>query len=64
MSISPKLPPTYEVDELDYEQKVNYKFRIFELVCREACLNNCHDVAIDKILERVDHIYEELTKNK
>lgn len=48
--------------ELDYEQKVNYKWKIFETLCRDMDLNRCDDAVIDKILERVDHIYEELTK--
>lgn len=62
MSISPKLPPTYEVDELDYEQKVNYKLRIFETIFPEKCLNVTPDSVINKVLEKVDYIYEELTK--
>lgn len=53
---------TYEVDELDYEQKVDFKWRIFEFICRDVLLNTCHDVAINKLLEKVDHIYKEITK--
>ena len=65
MSKPYKLPPTYEVNELDYEQKVNYKLRIFETIFPEKChitvINT--DIVIDKVLKDVDYIYEELTKN-
>lgn len=62
MSRSPKLPPKYEVDELNYEQKVNYKLRIFETIFPAKCQNAYADTVIDKVLKVVDHIYEELTK--
>lgn len=62
MSKPYKLPPIGEIDELDYEQKVNYKLRIFETIFQKECQNDHAD--IDKVLEEVDHIYEELTKNK
>lgn len=51
-----------EVNELSYEQKVNYKWRIFETIYRDANLNIWNDVVMDKILEKTEHIYEELTK--
>lgn len=57
-----KLPPAYEVDELDYEQKVNYKLRIFETIFPKEYNILCADSIIDKILKNVNHIYEELTK--
>lgn len=57
-----KLSPMDEVDELSYAQKINYKWRIFETICRDANLSACHDVFINNMLERTDHIYEELTK--
>lgn len=59
---SHKLPPRYEVDELDYEQKVNYKLRIFETIFPMECQNVYADIVIDKVLKDVDHIYEELSK--
>ena len=65
MSNPYKLPPKYEVDELDYEQKVNYKLRIFETIFPENVCDDLSwrvDTVIDKILKNVDHIYEELTK--
>lgn len=57
-----KLPPTHEVDELDYDQKVNYKLRIFETIFPEKCQNAYSDIIINKVLMDVNHIYEELTK--
>lgn len=65
MSKPYKLPPMGEVDELDYEQKVNYKLRIFETIFPKwECSNVYANFDIDKVLYEVDHIYEELTKNK
>lgn len=51
-----------EIDELNYEQKVKYKLRIFETIFPEKCLNSTPDIVINKILKDVDYIYKELTK--
>lgn len=48
--------------ELDYEQKVNYKWRIFEMIFPKDYFSLKSDIVINKILKDVDHIYEELTK--
>lgn len=47
---------------LNYEQKVNYKMRIFETIFPEKCQCAYADVVINKVLKDVEHIYEELTK--
>ena len=62
MAATTVLPPKIEFNRLNYEQKDNYKLRIFETICQDANLTGCHDVFINKMLERVEHIYEELTK--
>ena len=53
---------TYTNDELDYEQKVNYKLRIFETIFPEKAQNAYDDNVIYKVLKDVDFIYEVLTK--